>query len=78
MHHIYTDEEMLRRLKQRAGIASFGALRHFKKLLAARERELILEARYLGWGWGGMAALLHVSPQAVQQRWKRLTADEDE
>jgi hypothetical protein len=29
MHHIYTDEEMLRRLKGPAGIAAFWALRHF-------------------------------------------------
>jgi hypothetical protein len=76
MHHIYTDEEMLRRLKRRAGIASLGALRHFEKLVARRRRELILEARREGWGWYELSVMLHVSPQAVHQRWKRYMTEE--
>jgi Homeodomain-like domain-containing protein len=78
MHHIYTDEEMLRRLKRPPGIASFWALRHFEKLLVARRRELLLQARRAGWSWYDLAVALGVSRQAVQQQWRRLVAPEPE
>jgi hypothetical protein len=76
MHHVYTDEEMLRRLKGPAGIAAFWALRHFERIVAVRRRELILEARRQGWGWYDLGVALHVSPQAVQQQWKRYVSGE--
>jgi hypothetical protein len=76
MHHIYTDEELLRRLKGPPGAAAFGALRQLRTLLATRRRELILEARRLGWGWYDLGMVLRVSPQAVQQAWKRYVAAE--
>jgi hypothetical protein len=76
MDHIYTDEELLRRLMRPPGIASFAALLHFEKLLSARRRELILEARRLGRAWCELAVFLRVSQQAVQHRWKRYTAPE--
>lgn len=78
MHHIYNEQEMLRRLRGRAGFASFGALRHFKKLLAERERELLVEARARGFSWHVIGGMLGVSGQAAHQRWKRLTAVVDE
>ena len=77
MHHIYTDEAMLKRLKGPPGIASFAALKHFKQLVAEREKELILSAVRGGWGWLDIAILLGASRQAVQQRWKRLTKDDE-
>jgi len=77
VHHIYNDQEMLRRLRQPPGIASFGALKHFKRLLAEREKELILQAVAAGWRWWDISILLGVSRQAVQQRWRRLTADDE-
>jgi hypothetical protein len=78
VHHIYTDEEMFRRLMRPAGIASLGALRHLEQLLDARRKELILEARRRGWGWDEMGRAFGVSAQAVQQQWKRyVSADED-
>jgi hypothetical protein len=77
MHHlVFTDEEMLRRLKA-GGDSAFMALEHLKKLIAKREVELLLWARRCGWGWHYIAALLGKSPQSVQQRWKRLTRDWD-
>lgn len=76
MHHVYTDEEMLRRLKRPPGIASFGALCHFQKLVAERRRELILEARRRGWSWYDLGVVLRVSTQAVQQQWKRYVSAE--
>jgi len=76
MHHIYNDEEMLRRLRQPPSIGSFAALKYFKKLLAEREKELILQAIAAGWRGWDVAILLGVSRQAVQQRWRRLTNDE--
>ena len=78
MHHIYTDEEMLRRLKRSPGIASFWALRHFDTLVATRRRELLLEARRSGWSWYDLAVALGVSRQAVQQQWRRLVEPEQE
>jgi hypothetical protein len=78
MHHIYTDEEMLRRLKRPPGIASFFALRHFQKLLSRRRRELILDARRRGWGWYELGIALGVSQQAAHQQWKRYVAAEDD
>jgi hypothetical protein len=77
VHHIYNDEEMLRRLKQSAGFASLLALRHFKELVRKRERELLIEARRMGMGWRALSGFLGVSEQAVQQRWKRLIAELD-
>jgi len=77
MHHIYNDEEMLRRLRQPPGIASFNALRYFKKLLAEREKELLLQAVAAGWRWWDIGLLLGVSRQAVHQRWQRLTANDE-
>jgi hypothetical protein len=77
VHHlVFTDEEMLKRLKA-GGYHAFMALEHFKKLIARREVELLLGARSRGWAWHYIAALLGKSPQAVQQRWKRLTRDWD-
>jgi hypothetical protein len=71
MHHVYTEEELLHRLQRPPGLGSFGALRHLEKLVATRRRELILEARRIGWAWSDLAVLLGVSPQAVHQQWKR-------
>ena len=77
MHHIgYTDEEWLKRLDWGPGYASFSALKHFKKLIAEKEKELILAAVKSGWRWWSIGMLLGVSRQAVQQRWKRLTKDD--
>ena len=77
MHHMtFTDEEQLRRLKG-GGMSAFNALAHFKKLLAKREVELLLSARASGWAWHYIAMYLGTSPQAVQQRWKRLTKEND-
>jgi hypothetical protein len=77
MHHlVFTDEEMLKRLKA-GGYHAFMALEHFKKLIARREVELLLWARGRGWAWHYIAALLGKSPQSVQQKWKRLTRDWD-
>ena len=76
MHHIYTDEELLRRLMRPPGFASFAALRHLEKLLAARRRALILEARRMGWAWCELAVFLGVSQQAVHQQWKRYVSAE--
>ena len=79
MNHKWSEEELLRRLKGPAGVASLGALRYFQVLVAKRRRELILEARAKGWGWYQLGMLLDVSQQAVQQQWKRyVTADENE
>ena len=78
MHHIYTDEEMLKRLRSPPGIASFGALKHFKRLLAEREKELILDAVSAGWTWWDIGISLGTSRQAVRQRWKRLTKSDQE
>ena len=75
MHHIYNDAEMLRRLRQPPSIGSFGALKYFKKLLAEREKELILQAIAAGWRGWDVAILLGVSRQAVQERWRRLTKE---
>lgn len=58
------------------GIASFAALLHFEKFLAERRRELILEARRIGWAWCELAVFLGVSQQAVQQQWKRYVSAE--
>jgi len=77
VHHIYTDEEMLRRLRWGPGIASFAALKHFKRLLAEREKELIISAMLQGWRQWDIAFLLGVSRQAVHQRLRRLTAEQD-
>ena len=71
MHHLYNDEELLRRLKRPPGIASFWALRQLQSLLAARRRELILDARARGWGWYELGVALGVSQQAAHQQWKR-------
>ena len=71
MHHRYTDEELIRRLKRPPGVASFGALRRLENVIETRRRELILEARRRGWDWYDIGAALRVSPQAVHQRWKR-------
>jgi len=71
MHHIYRDEEPLRRLRRPAGAPSFFALRRLQELVAARRRELMLEARRRGWSWYDLGVVLRVSPQAVQQQWKR-------
>lgn len=68
---------MLRRLKG-GGSSAFMALAHFKKLIAKREVELLLGARASGWAWHSIASWLGKSPQAVQQRWKRLTGGDDE
>ena len=76
MNHIYTDEELIGRLKRPPGVASFGALRRLEDLLEKRRRELIVEARRLGWGWYDIGAALGVSPQAVHQWWKRHVAEE--
>ena len=77
VHHlVFTDEEMLKRLKA-GGYHAFMALEHFKKLTARCEVELLLWARSQGWAWHYIAALLGKSPQSVQQRWKRLTRDWD-
>ena len=74
MHHLtFTDEEMLRRLKGDNLLLSFSALAHFKKLIAKKEVELLVYARTRGWAWHYIAMCLGTSPQAVQQRWKRLT-----
>jgi hypothetical protein len=78
MDHIYTDEELLRRVKGRPSMAALGALRHLEQFLASRRRELILEARRLGWSWEDLGGVLRVTPQAVQQRWKRYVTVEDE
>jgi len=67
---------MLKRLKA-GGFHAFLALEHLKKLIASSEVELLLWARRQGWGWHYIGALLSKSPQAVQQRWKRLTRDWD-
>ena len=77
MHHIFTEEELLRRLKLPASMTSFAALRHFQNLVAARRKELILEARRLGWSWYDLGIVLRVSPQAVHQQWKRYVEAED-
>lgn len=77
MHHlVFTDEEMLKRLKS-GGYLAFSALTHLKKLIATREVELLLWARREGWAWHYIAMHLGKSPQSVQQRWKRLTRDWD-
>ena len=78
MNHIYTEDELLGRLRRPPGLASFAALRHFEKVIAARRRELILEARRMGWAWSNLAVLLGVSQQAVQQQWKRYVSAERE
>jgi hypothetical protein len=76
VHHIYNDAELLRRLKETSGFGAFLALRHFKKLLTERERELLVSARNGGLTWDTMASLLSVTPQAVYQRYHRLVAEE--
>ena len=49
---------MLKRLKGPPGIASFAALKHFKQLVAEREKELILSAvRGDGGGWISRSSL---------------------
>jgi hypothetical protein len=78
MHHIYNDTEMVRRLKYAYGRAGFLALRDFKELVARRERELLVWARDAGWAWANIASFLGVTPQAVYQRYKSLTAEDDE
>jgi hypothetical protein len=77
MHHIYTDEELLRRLKRSNGLAAWAALREFKRLIAKREVELLMSARRAEVPWLVIATHLGISPQAVQQRWKRLMAKEE-
>jgi hypothetical protein len=59
-------------------MASFAALLHFEKLLATRRRQLILEARRMGWAWCELAVFLGVSQQAVHQQWKRYVSAERE
>jgi len=76
VHHIYTDEEMLKRLKEGSTRSALLALRHFKELIARREAELILDARREQMAWLSIAGFLGRSPQAVHQRWKRLNADD--
>ena len=77
MHHVYSDEAMLKRLQGPPGIASFAALKHFKRLVKEREKELILSAARAGWRWYDIAILLGTSRQAVHQRLKRLMKDDE-
>jgi hypothetical protein len=78
VHHIYNDEEMLRRLKHGSTFVALLALRDFKALLKKRERELLIDARCAGWPWMNIGGALGVTPQAAYQRWKRIMAAEEE
>jgi len=78
VHHIYNDEELLRRLKHGSAFVGLLVLRDFKKLLAQREVELLIQARNVGMDWELIGGLLGVTRQAAYQRWKRLTAEEDD
>jgi hypothetical protein len=77
VHHIYNDEEMLRRLKHGSTFVGLLALRDFKKLLAERELKLLMQARDTGMPWDLIGGLLGVSRQAAYQRWRRLIAREE-
>jgi hypothetical protein len=78
VHHIYNDEEMLRRLKHGSALVGLLALRDFKALLAKRERELLAKARAEGMPWLLIGGLLGVSRQAAAQRARRLGIDVEE
>jgi hypothetical protein len=77
VHHIYNDAELLRRLKHGSALVGLLVLRDFKKLLAEREVELLVEARHAGMAWDVIGGLLGVTRQAAYQRWKRLMAAEE-